>query len=101
MIRVARSPIHGRGVFATRTIRPGTKIGEWPTLEVGDALPDHVLDSGSGRGLLVLGEFTLLNHDDEPNCDYFYDGSTCAVYACRLIEFGEELTIDYGEEYWR
>jgi SET domain-containing protein len=97
VIRVASSPIHGRGVFATRTIRPGTQLGEWPTMKVGDALPDHTLEGGH----LVLGEFTLVNHDDDPNCDYFFDAGTCALYARRLIEFGEELTIDYGEDYWR
>jgi len=56
-----------------------------------------------GRGLMAL-----INHSDKPNCDVFTRfheiNGVIEPHLCfktnRFIHKYEELTIDYGEEYW-
>ena len=40
--------------------------------------------------------FDMLNHAEEPNCDWSAE-SGAKIYAARDIEPGEELMISYGE----
>jgi SET domain-containing protein len=43
----------------------------------------------------------LYNHSHEPNVEYVEDeADTIAFRALRNVKAGEELTIDYGEEWW-
>lgn len=97
----------GRGVFATRGFAKGEVIETCPTVEVADAdatgrLNDYVFASGTdGDVVLVLGHGMLYNHSPNPNAEYVQDGpSTIAFRALRKVRPGDELTIDYGEEWW-
>jgi uncharacterized protein len=105
-LAIKRSP-HGRGVFATRRFRKGQIIERCPTVEVADAdvvgrLDDYVYASvKQGDSLIVLGYGMLYNHSAEPNVDYDQvDPSEITYRALRTIEPGEELTIDYGDDWW-
>jgi hypothetical protein len=99
---------HGRGVFATRAYAKGDAVESCPTLEVpGDAvsgrLGDYVFGSAENEDdvVLVLGYGMLYNHSYEANCEYVQDGPGVITYVTtRDVEAGEELTIDYGEEWW-
>ena len=98
---------HGRGVFAARRFAAGDEVEVCPTLELPDAsvvglLGDYVFGSGSeSSALLLLGFGMLYNHSSEPNLEYVEAGeATIAFMALRAIEPGEELTIDYGREWW-
>jgi hypothetical protein len=98
---------HGRGVFATRRFEKGDPLESCPTLELPDAqvvgqLADYVFGTGDDdQVLLLLGFGMLYNHSAKPNAEYIEDGPrTITFVATRTVEPGDELTIDYGEEWW-
>ncbi|OJI06613.1 hypothetical protein BK004_02610 [bacterium CG10_46_32] len=41
-----------------------------------------------------------INHSCKPNCEPEIYGHQIKIYARRNIKQGEELTYDYGKEYW-
>ena len=97
---VADSPVHGRGLFARHNIPADTWIGHYdgPQTEENGT---HVLwveagDSGEEWiGYDGNNELRFLNHATQPNGEM--DGLD--LYAIRDIRSGEEITIDYGEEF--
>jgi len=99
---------HGRGVFATRAFAKGDAVERCPTLELpGDEvvgqLGDYVFGSNNGdhEVLLLLGYGMLYNHSDNPNCEYIQEEPRVITFVTtRPVKAGEELTIDYGEEWW-
>ena len=105
-VRVTHGP-RGRGVFATRRFAEGEVIETCPTVEVADAdatgrLNDYVFSSDTdGDVVLVLGHGMLYNHSPDPNVEYVQDEpSTMTFRALKKVRPGEELTIDYGDEWW-
>jgi len=105
-ITVTHGP-RGRGVFAARRFAKGEVIEACPTVELADAdvtgrLNDYVFTSVTeGDVLLVLGHGMLYNHSADPNVEYVQDDpSTITFRALRKVRPGDELTIDYGEEWW-
>lgn len=102
---VADSGIHGRGLFASVDIPSGTQIGHYDgpkTLDNGthvlwvEAEPDTDEETVDGWiGYDGTNELRFLNHSRRPNGEM--DGQE--LYACRDIRAGEEITIDYGEEF--
>ena len=99
---------HGRGVFATRAFAKGDAVEYCPTLELpGDEvvgqLGDYVFgsDEDEDEVLLLLGYGMLYNHSYEANCEYVQEEPRVITFVTiRPVEPGEELTIDYGEEWW-
>ncbi len=109
---VRYSAIHGRGVFATRTIRKGTVIVEYrgrrTTWEAAIEQPDsdpsnpthtfffslsdgRVIDAGR-RGNAAR----WINHSCAPNCRTFEDDEgRVFIESRRTIHAGDELTYDY------
>jgi len=95
-------------VFATRQFAKGEVIETCPTVEVADAevtgrLNDYVFSSvKDGDVVLVLGHGMLYNHSADPNVEYVQDDEpdTIQFRALRKVRVGDELTIDYGEEWW-
>ena len=105
-LTVAHGP-HGRGVFATRRFAKGEVVENCPTVEVADAdvtgrLNDYVFNSvKAGDVLLLLGYGMLYNHSHDPNVEYLQHApSTITFRALRKLRPGDELTIDYGDEWW-
>ena len=109
---VRTSPIHGRGVFATRTIRKGAKIIEYRGARIGrsDADVQPVRDPKDPHHtfLFELSDGTIIdaasggnsarwiNHSCEPNCESVeYDDGKLFIHARRTIRAGEELCYDY------
>jgi SET domain-containing protein len=110
--RVRRSKIHGRGVFALRTIRKGTRIveykGDVTTWSIARKRPDSdpenphhtfiferadgkVIDAGRGGNAA-----RWINHSCQPNCETSEEeDGRVFVEALRTIRAGEELTYDY------
>jgi hypothetical protein len=98
---------HGRGVFAARAFAKGERLEvchvlELPGTEVVGKLGDYVFGTGDDdEVLLVLGYGMLYNHSAEPNAEYVEEAPrTITFLALRDVRAGEELTIDYGEEWW-
>jgi SET domain-containing protein len=109
---VRTSPIHGRGVFATRTIRQGSDIIEYRgrrvSMEAADELPDSdprnpyhtfLFELNDGRVIdaAVRGNAARwINHSCRPNCvPYENDEGRVFIEAKRTIRAGEELSYDY------
>ena len=106
-IRIEEGP-HGRGVYATRDIPSGETIEICPTIEVdesdpGGPLGDYVIASHNDPklNLFMLGYGSLYNHSYAPSAEYQqHTEKTLAFVALRDIAKGEEITIDYGEDWW-
>jgi uncharacterized protein len=99
---------HGRGVFATRRYKPGDVVEVCPTVQAADAdisgsLRSYVFSSVKDRDVVLpLGYGMLYNHSSDPNLEYDQDEPTTITFlALRPIRAGDELTIDYGEEWWQ
>jgi len=99
---------YGRGVFATRHFDEGEAVEHCPTLElpadeVVGQLGDYCFGSNNGDDevILLLGYGMLYNHSAEPNCEYVQEAERVITFVTlRDVEPGEELYIDYGEEWW-
>ena len=89
---IARSSIHGKGVFASRPIKEGEIIG---TLNVSPATRNghHVLWLSENRKVRVHCPLRYVNHSEDPNACYY---DTLEVVALRDIEKDEEITHDYS-----
>jgi hypothetical protein len=111
LLEVRRSRVHGRGVFALRRIRQGTRVIEYTGDRVSHAEADRryegrdhddhhtflfildartVIDAGVGGN-----EARFINHSCEPNCESVIEDNRIFIYATRTIEPGEELAYDY------
>jgi len=96
-LTVKKSPIHGKGVFATRTVKKGTRIG---TFEGKRTKRDgtYVLWVQEGEdeyGIRGENELRFLNHSSRPNAEL--DG--VELVARRAIREGDEVTISYGPDW--
>jgi len=108
---VRRSKIHGRGVFAARSIPNGARIIEYRGRRIPyslacelyadvDGAPTHtflfeldadiVIDAGQGGNAA-----RWINHSCDPNCEAVEEGGRIFIEAIRAIRPGEELGYDY------
>ena len=115
MIVRRRSRIHGWGVYATQAIPKNKRIIDYAGEKISNQesvtrerryirrghiwcfklTSRTVIDAGVGGNVA-----RYINHSCKPNCiAYRYDRSI-RIFARRNIEPGEELTYDYGEEYF-
>ena len=97
-VRVARSPRHGRGVFALRRFQPGRRIGRFegrPTRRDGTHVLWIVDDDGRAEGMRVTNALRFLNHSSDPNAEI--DGLD--LYALHNIQPGSEILIHYGPDW--
>lgn len=85
------SPIHGKGLFATRFIPANTLLGrlkgEYTTTD-----GDHVLWLDENTGFQVACRLRYINHSQEPNAVYYDD---LEVRTLTDIYPGDEITHDY------
>ena len=108
---VKRSRIHGRGVYAARRIRSGTRIIEY----VGDRISHEEADSryemkadDDGHTFLFVVDDDLcidagvggnparfINHKCDANCETIIEGRRVFIEAIRTVQPGEELGYDY------
>jgi uncharacterized protein len=98
---VRASPIHGRGVFAARRIEPGEVIINGCRDVLSDdavkALPPEeriYLSVMDGRNILMQPPARFINHSCNPNAR----GTDRYDVAIRVIEAGDEVTVDYVAE---
>jgi SET domain-containing protein len=111
---IRRSRIQGRGAFARRKIRKGTRIieytGEHVSHEEADRRYDDehmarhhtflfTLDSKTCIDAAVKGnDARYINHSCDPNCEAVIDGRHIWIEALRTIAREEELVYDYQYE---
>ena len=105
---VVKRGIAGLGLFTEAPIEKGGFVIEYfgPILsrEVADARGgkylfeisrDKVID-GAGRDNIAR----YINHSCRPNCETSIRKGSILIFATRKIEPGEELSYDYGKEYF-
>ena len=98
----------GNGLFARADISKGAFVIEY----TGTKITTKVADALETRYLFELdSEWTIdaedesntaryINHSCEPNCEAEIVDDHIFISALRDIAAGEELTMDYGEEYF-
>jgi SET domain-containing protein len=111
MVRVRRSRLHGRGMFALRRIRKGTRIIEYfgdrvshreadLRYEDKDITDNHTFLFIVDRSIVIDGgtngnDARFINHSCDPNCESVIEDRRVFIEAVRTIRPGEELTYDY------
>ena len=113
---VRDSHIHGRGVFAARRIRKGTRIVEYTGERISNKEADRRYDDTRMKRhhtfLFTLdsktvidgaiktggGDASFINHSCEPNCEAVITDRKIFIHALHTIEPGEELAYDYQYE---
>ena len=109
-LRVGRSVVVGRGLFAGSPIARRAKIGEFEGEVIGlrearrrargrtviaiVELERHAIDATATRR-----GFRYINHSCDPNTFMRCTPQRAEFYARRAIRRGEELTVDYGESH--
>jgi len=88
---VAQSPIHGKGLFASRNIKAGVTLGRLQGM-LTEEDGTYVLWLNKKIGLEITNEFRFINHDSNPNCAL----TDTKVVTLRAVEKDEEFTHDYG-----
>lgn len=107
---VRNSKIHGRGVFANKQIRKGTKVIEYTGPIVTEKEADkigilnenghsHTMLFEIGKNKVINGneggDARYVNHGCDPNCEAVQYGDQVFIEAIRTIRAGEELSYDY------
>jgi len=114
LIEVRTSHIQGRGVFARRRIRKGTRIIEYIGERIGpeeeakryddDSMERHhtflfaVDENTTIDGGRFGNESRFINHSCDPNCESVDVEGRIFIEAIRTIPEGTELTYDYNYE---
>ena len=108
-IQIAKSKLHGRGVFATKTIFPG-EIIETCELIIFDKKDIEMIDQTifynyyfswkKDCGAIALGNGSLYNHSYSPNAKYVKNigKKNINFLSLRKIAKGEEITVATSKE---
>ena len=100
--------ISGKGIFALEEIPKGKRIIEY----IGRNIPVEEQESSTGRYLFWTGRKKMIdgnvkeniarfiNHSCRPNCEADGPSGRVFIRSLRKIKAGEELTYDYGDEYF-
>jgi SET domain-containing protein len=115
-VYVAKSKVHGWGVFASEVINQGEIIEETPFLnlhipkgELSSVLIDYRFNWPQGSGgnwqyqVAAWGYGSLYNHSDDSNASWRsnLENETFEFYATKTIQPNEEIFVYYGgSTYW-
>lgn len=108
-IEIKRSRLHGQGVFAKKTFRPGSIIEISPVILLSrqdKELLRHtllfgyyfVVDDPDYAIALGLGASSMFNHSYAANAEYTLstDDQVITISACKSIRAGEEIMLNYN-----
>jgi len=114
LYEIRRSTIQGKGVFATRRIRPGQKIVEYTGEKIPNDEADKRYDEDKMKrhhtflltrdddfcidGNVPSNKAKLINHSCDPNCEAIIEDDRIWIYALKNIQPGVELAYDYQYE---
>ena len=105
-LRVRKSPT-GKGLFAEEAFPKGACVIEY----VGKKITEEQADADEGKYLFDTGKGTIngnikkntaryINHSCRPNCEADGPKGKVFILSLRAIKPNEELTYDYGKEYF-
>jgi SET domain-containing protein len=99
----------GRAVFTNERIAADTIVEESPVIVMNKEdrihldktlLHDYIFEWGINKDkcCMALGYIPMYNHSYKSNCEYFmnFEEETIQVRTIKIIEKGEELTINYN-----
>jgi SET domain-containing protein len=111
LMRLRRSRVHGRGAFALKQIRKGTRIIEYLGDRITHVQADERYEDKSDRdnhtflfivdrGIVIDGgvngnDARFINHSCDPNCESVIEDRRVFIESIRAIKPGDELTYDY------
>lgn len=111
LVEVRSSPIHGRGVYAVKAIKKGTRVYEYVGERITHSEADRryaLKDANDGHTFLFVvnhktvidgssdgNDARYINHRCEANCETVTEGNRIFVEAIRDIKLGEELGYNY------
>lgn len=110
---VRGSDIQGKGAFATKPIRKGTRVIEYTGQLIPEDEGDRRYDDSKMKrhhtflfqicdGAVCIdaavggNDARFINHSCDPNCEPVEDRGRIFIEATRAIKVGEELTYNYG-----
>ncbi len=107
---VVKRGINGLGLYTTKDIKRGTRIIEY----TGDRISQDEANDRAGQYLFNVSEKLVIdgrgrenlaryiNHSCTPNCypEINHAGTRVFIFAKRAIKAGEELSYNYGKEFW-
>ena len=97
----------GLGLLTMLPIRAGKRVIEY----VGPVVTTEVVEGSRGKYFFRIDEgyavdgsarnniARYINHSCQPNAEAFIRGRRVWIYSTRALRAGEQITIDYGEEY--
>ena len=98
----------GLGLFAEQSFKKDDFVIEY----TGEIIQNEEADRRGNRYIFEISKrrsidgstrantARYLNHSCNPNCEAEIDGARVMIYSLRGIKAGEELTYDYGKEYF-
>jgi SET domain-containing protein len=91
----------GRGMFTTEDISENKCILKnnfmiIPEKENNGKIARYVFYHSKTKVKLVLGDISLINHDENPNAKVQFTNSKANLVAVRDIRKGDQIFIDYG-----
>lgn len=108
-IEIKQSHLHGRGVFASRSFKPGAVIETAPVILLQQSDKDFLeatslfsyyflVNDKKIPVVLGLGYSSLYNHAGRANAVYTISIREAAliIKACKPIQQGEEITLNYN-----
>jgi SET domain-containing protein len=111
---IRSSGVHGKGAFALKTIRKGTRVVEYVGESISPAESDRRYDDTGVKNhhtfLFAVdqrkvidatfggNDSRFINHSCDPNCDAIIEKRRVYIEANRTIRRGEELAYDYNYE---
>lgn len=108
-VEVKQSPLHGKGVFATRSIAKGELIAkcDMALVHVNENLPENLATlqfawTEDYDAICISSVGSFFNHSHEPNAEIAmrdFDNLIQAFVAKTDIEMGTEITIYYNDAF--
>lgn len=114
-IQMRISKLHGVGVFARKNIKENEVLEEVPFIllkgdwhKIPRLLQEYIfgwtkeMDDSKSKAAVVFGSGAIYNSSSDPNADWQTSRkkNRFIYYAYKDIKAGEEIFIDYGNEYW-
>lgn len=101
--KIVHLPKKGRGLVSVRKIMKGELIEKCELIflnnqEISKSIESYVYEYNKKLVAIALGNGSLINHSDEPNCEFYfnYELKLLVIKAIKNISPREELTINYG-----
>jgi len=107
-VKVAKSKIHGNGLYAKKNIPAKRKIGSMAGEIISKKMAREkaklnesisIVELWNGKALdasIINNELRYINHSCQPNTYMRTLGNHVEFYALRSIKTNEELTCNYG-----